>query len=49
MDDNLLDDIGISRNDIPRVVNGFDDRELRMRPVSPEVERQSASGNPLAS
>ncbi|WP_146298862.1 DUF1127 domain-containing protein [Nitratireductor mangrovi] len=49
MDDNLLYDIGISRNDIPRVVDSFSDRELGMRPVSLEVERQSMQGNPSVS
>ncbi|WP_367717112.1 DUF1127 domain-containing protein [Nitratireductor sp. GISD-1A_MAKvit] len=49
MDDSLLDDIGVSRNEIPRIVNDFDDRELRMRPVSREVERQSVSSNSPAS
>ncbi|GKY89871.1 DUF1127 domain-containing protein [Sinisalibacter aestuarii] len=34
MDDRLLRDIGIYRNDIPRLVDGFDDRELRMRPLA---------------
>ena len=34
MDDRLLRDIGIYRNDIPRVVDGLDDRELRMRPLA---------------
>ena len=47
MDDNLLHSIGISRNDIPRVVDGFDDRELGMRPVAPEVEHQIAPGSPI--
>ena len=34
MDDRLLRDIGIYRNDIARLVDGFDDRELRMRPLA---------------
>lgn len=38
MDDHLLRDIGIDRSDIPRVVDGFTEREIRMRPVSSEVE-----------
>ncbi|WP_353349823.1 DUF1127 domain-containing protein [Aquicoccus sp. SU-CL01552] len=38
MDDRLLRDIGIDRSDIPRVVNGLTDRELSMRPVSPDVQ-----------
>jgi uncharacterized protein YjiS (DUF1127 family) len=49
MDDNLLHSIGISRNEIPRVVDGFDDRELGMRPVAPEVDDQNAPGGPVAS
>lgn len=35
MDDRLLRDIGIYRNDIERVVDGFDERELRMVPIAP--------------
>lgn len=34
MDDWLLRDIGIDRADILDVVNGFDDRELLMAPLS---------------
>lgn len=34
MDDWLLRDIGIERADITSVVNGFDERELMMAPVS---------------
>lgn len=34
MDDRLLRDIGLFRSDIARVVNGFDDAELRMAPVA---------------
>lgn len=34
MDDRLLRDIGIYRKDIPRVVDGLDDREIRMRPLA---------------
>ncbi len=34
MDDRLLRDIGIYRGDIKRVVDGFDDRELRMVPLA---------------
>lgn len=33
LDDRILRDIGINRGDIPRVVYGFDDRELRMAPL----------------
>ena len=40
MDDHLLRDIGIERGDIARVVDSFTDRELGMRPVSSEVERE---------
>lgn len=35
MDDWVLRDIGISRGDISRVVDGFDERELRMVPLAP--------------
>lgn len=38
MDDHLLRDIGIDRSDIPRFVDGLTDRELSMRPVSPDVQ-----------
>lgn len=38
MDDRLLRDIGIDRSDIPRVVDCLTDRELSMRPVSPDVQ-----------
>lgn len=39
MDDRLLRDIGIYRNDITRVVDGLDDRDLRMRPrVAPATK-----------
>ena len=34
MDDRMLRDIGIDRADIPRVVEGFSDRELRMAPLA---------------
>jgi len=34
MDDRLLRDIGIERADIVSVVNGFDERELMMAPLS---------------
>ena len=34
MDDRVLRDIGVNRNDIRRVVAEFDDRELRMVPVA---------------
>ena len=36
LDDHILHDIGIHRGNIERVVDGFDDRELRMTPVAPE-------------
>ena len=49
MDDNLLHSIGISRNEIPRVVDGLADRELGMRPVAPEVDDQNAPCGPVAS
>ncbi|MDF1609328.1 DUF1127 domain-containing protein [Hoeflea sp. YIM 152468] len=35
LDDRLLRDIGIYRGDIKHLVKQFDDRELRMAPVSP--------------
>ncbi|MFZ1470000.1 MAG: DUF1127 domain-containing protein [Paracoccaceae bacterium] len=35
MDDRLLRDIGLERGDIKDVVGSFDDRELRMVPLSP--------------
>lgn len=38
MDDPLLQDIGIFRGDIPRVVDGFSDRELRMVPLAPAAK-----------
>ncbi|WP_348524426.1 DUF1127 domain-containing protein [Paracoccus sp. R12_2] len=38
MDDRMLRDIGIDRNEIPRVVNGFTDCELSMRPVSSHLD-----------
>ncbi|WP_324752243.1 DUF1127 domain-containing protein [Roseovarius sp. Pro17] len=34
MDDRLLWDIGIHRTDIVRMVDNFDERELRMRPLA---------------
>lgn len=34
LDDHMLADIGIYRGDIPRVVEGFDARELRMVPLA---------------
>lgn len=37
MDDRLLRDIGIYRNDIERVVDGFNERELRIVPIAPLV------------
>lgn len=38
MDERLLRDIGIYRGDIPRVVDGFSDRELRMAPLAPPAK-----------
>ena len=34
LDDWVLRDIGIHREDIPRLVDEFDDRELRMTPLA---------------
>lgn len=34
MDDHLLNDIGIARHQIARLVDGLDDRELRMVPIA---------------
>ena len=39
LDDRVLEDIGIHRGDIPRVVDAFDDRELGMTPVGPAAAR----------
>jgi len=36
MDDRLLSDIGIARNGIEQIVDGFDDRELGLVPVAPK-------------
>lgn len=49
LNDNLLHDLGISRNNIPGIVQTFTDRELGMRPVSEEVERQSTRSSCCAS
>lgn len=35
MDDWVLSDIGIERADIHSIVEGFDERELRMAPIAP--------------
>ena len=43
LDDRLLHDMGIDRRDIPKVVDQLTGRELRMRPVSPDVEHQDRS------
>ncbi|WP_045320161.1 DUF1127 domain-containing protein [Limimaricola cinnabarinus] len=45
MDDRLLRDIGLYRGDIRNVVNGLDDRELRMTPVA----RSADNGCPCRS
>lgn len=42
LSDWTLADIGIARCDIPRVVERFDDRELRMEPVAPSACRDAA-------
>ncbi|MFP7571183.1 DUF1127 domain-containing protein [Marivita sp. S2033] len=34
MNDHMLRDIGINRHEITQIVDSFDDRELRMRPVA---------------
>ncbi|GHF02925.1 hypothetical protein GCM10016455_25290 [Aliiroseovarius zhejiangensis] len=34
LDDWTLDDIGLRRSDIKRVVDAFDDRELGMQPLA---------------
>ncbi len=39
LDDRLLRDIGIYRGEIRRIVGSFDDRELRMTPVSTKVSQ----------
>lgn len=38
MDDRMLRDIGLARAEIPRVVEGFSSRELRMVPLASELE-----------
>lgn len=38
LDDHILDDIGIPRGQIERVVDGFDDQELRMQPVRVQAD-----------
>lgn len=43
MDDQLLRDIGIYRNDIPRVVDGLNDREFSMRPLAAPPQNRSKS------
>ncbi|MGX9848859.1 DUF1127 domain-containing protein [Limimaricola litoreus] len=35
MDDKMLDDIGIHRADIPRLVGSLGDRDLRMQSMGP--------------
>ncbi|SMX48782.1 DUF1127 domain-containing protein [Maliponia aquimaris] len=47
MDDRLLRDIGIYRNDIARVVDGFIDRELRMTPVAENARRNETAYEPF--
>ncbi len=37
MDERLLRDIGIYRSDIHRVVDGLNNRELRVRPIAPSA------------
>lgn len=42
MDDWLLRDIGLDRDDIPRLVDGLSDRELRMNPLKQAQQRAPA-------
>jgi len=39
LDNRVLRDFGIYRGDIPRIVNGFDDVELGMRPLASLSDR----------
>ncbi len=43
LSDRTLADIGIARCDIPHVVEGFDDRELRMTPVARSACKDDAA------
>ena len=43
LDDRILLDIGIHRGAIRRVVDGFDDAELRMVPIAPEPKSHDVS------
>ena len=43
LDDRTLFDIGVHRGEIRRVVEGFNDAELRMAPIAPESTSQDVS------
>lgn len=43
LDDRTLLDIGVHRGEIRRVVEGFNDAELRMAPLAPEPTSQDVS------
>lgn len=43
LDDRTLLDIGVHRGEIRRVVEGFNDAELRMAPVAPELKPRDLS------
>lgn len=47
LDDRTLADIGVRRNDIPRVVDGFDARELRMVPLARPTTAEEAENHTL--
>jgi len=46
LDDRTLRDIGIHRAQIPRVVDRFEDHELRMVPLAPEAKPAVAEDYP---
>ncbi len=48
MDDRLLWDIGIHRTDIVRMVDTFDERELRMRPLALPAPTDESRDEPYA-
>lgn len=43
LNDHLLRDMGIPREEIERVVDGFNARELRIPPIAPQSEKQDLS------